>query len=505
MFLLLSFLVLSTLLAPLNPSYAETVTIENKSWRRGGLQQMGEARTAADEGKINLESVSELQVRSILPWAIIAETVGIEGNEKTQGEVLKNFNGSVLGQSSQLIKSLYDTPPTNTNEYLAYTFNKSGLVPKTYAQGVTYTRLMPIFPLWKVFRDISYVLLTLIMLMIGLTIMFRGKVNPQTVANVENTIPKVVVTIILITFSYPIASLTIDLMYVMIASAIRIMGSVIPAGSMSALDPNVNQAVNDYTSGGFWTLAGKIMAPTKEFASMSGPGGASGAAGLATVGISALVPAFGVTVVPILVALTGVVGGGVAGGIQGGGLGAGLMTAFSPILVIIVIIVLLFSIFKIFFLLLNSYIQIIINVIFGPLLLLFNAVPGKNTFTNWWKGIFGNMLAFVVTAVMLYLAWALAALIETKDFWTAPFITQGVGVPQMTVGLISLGMVLLIPQMIQKAKDAFGAKPFVSVGPSMIFGPLTSGINQSVATVGQFQHASPAFEKMKGFITGKKA
>ena len=47
-------------------------------------------------------------------------------------------------------------------------------------------------------------------------IMFRVKVSPQVVITVQSTLPKLVLTIILVTFSYAIAGFLVDLMYVVI-------------------------------------------------------------------------------------------------------------------------------------------------------------------------------------------------------------------------------------------------------------------------------------------------
>jgi len=47
-------------------------------------------------------------------------------------------------------------------------------------------------------------------------IMFRVRISPQTVITVQSALPKIIFTLILITFSYAIAGFLIDLMYVVI-------------------------------------------------------------------------------------------------------------------------------------------------------------------------------------------------------------------------------------------------------------------------------------------------
>jgi len=413
---------------------------------------------------------------------------GLICGAKDEAEAASYIQRSVLGQTSQVMAFLYNQPPATTTEYLAWLGERAGFIPKSYAQGVTYSRLLPILPIWKAFRDIAFTLLAIVMLVIGLMIMFRAKVNPQTVANVENTIPRVVVSIILIWLSYPIASLIIDFMYVLIAAGIGIIGNAIEPP-----DPNLSQAIQDYTTGGFWILIGKTLAPAKEFVELGATGIAGGSIGGVTGGLLGGGP-LGILIGSLVGSL---IGGGIANIFTGGNI---LMQMLSPIFVLLILIVLFFQIFKIFFMLLSAYIQILLSIILGPLYLLMNAIPGQNTFNSWWKGIVANMLSFVITAIMLYLSWAIASQIQNKAFWTPPFIMQGAGVPQAAIGLISLGIVLFIPQVVNMVKQALGIKSTFQVGPGMIMAPITGTVSQGLGLAGQFHSASQALPAIKGIL-----
>jgi len=59
---------------------------------------------------------------------------------------------------------------------------------------------------WKLTRNIAYAMLSVVMIVIGAMIMIRRKINPQLVVSVESAIPKIVIAVILITFSYPIGA-----------------------------------------------------------------------------------------------------------------------------------------------------------------------------------------------------------------------------------------------------------------------------------------------------------
>ena len=482
---------------------AESITVQQKSWRNQGMKSFYNATEHTETtGDTNKEVSEAYTFQVTLPGAAIEAITGWRGG----GEIESwRYNRSVLGQSSAMITDLYNNPPATSGQYLTYLLDGAGLIPKTYAQGLTYSRLAPILPLWIVFRDIAYVLLVLVMLLIGLMIAFRAKINPQTVASVENSIPRVIVTILLITFSFPIAALIIDFMYVIIASGIGVIGHAVkqsgPAGLEAITKYSVQQAVNDYTTGGFITLFSKTMAPASQFATTSTYTGGAGALIGGILGTIFFTPGIGTAIGAGL----GSIAGGLIGLVDPSQTGVPGLQVFSPILILFLLVVLLFAVFRIFFILLTNYIQILISIIFAPLILLINAVPGRNTFSFWWKGLVANMLSFVITALMLYLGWAIASLITTESFWTPPFIMQGAGMSQISVALISLGMVLLIPQMISMVKNALGVKSLFQVGPSMIFAPVVGGAGQGLNIVGQFHQASMGLNALRKFSPFKKS
>lgn len=467
------------------PALAETQTIQiEKRYDLPSAADLEESKKNCRDG-ICADNMMNFQLNA-LAGAASCTVGGLICGAKNEAEAQSYIQRSVLGQTGQAMAFLYSQPPANTTEYLAWVGERAGFIPKTYAQGITYSRLLPILPIWKAFRDIAFVLLAIVMLMIGLMIMFRAKVNPQTVANVENTIPRVIVSIILIWLSYPIASLIIDFMYVLIAAGIGVMGNAVG-------DPNLSKAIQDFSTGGFSTLAGKTMAPAWEFVKLAPLGFGGGVIG----GL------IGFAGGPLGILIGTLVGGLIGGGITSLTTGDNfLMQALSPIFVLLILIILFFQIFKIFFLLLSAYIQILISVILGPIYLLINAVPGRNTFSTWWKGIVANMLSFVITANMLYLSWAIASQIKSESFWTPPFIMQGVGIPEAAIGLISLGIVLLIPQVINMAKQAMGVKSIFQVGPGMILSPITGTVGQGLGLATQFHSASQALPMLKGLLKG---
>ncbi len=488
--LAVSLFIVLTFFFLLIPSRVEAGT----NWMIPTASEFNQYLSDNKNGQLSSEGSMLHEMVTVLPFSAICGLSGMVCGAQTQAELTYNMDRSVLSQGGGLINTLYQQPPASTAEYLAYTFNKAGLVPKAYAQGVTYSRLLPILPIWKAFRDVSYIVLTLVMMLIGFMIMFRAKVNPQTVANVESTLPKVVVTLILITFSFPIASLIIDFSYVMIAAGVGIIGTAVG-------DPYIAQVKSGMTNGGFGSLVWYTFAPVGQYISNSWQqtvGSVSGGGAGAAVGsvLSFLGPTGW-----IIGLVAGLIGAGATGTYSGtGGFEAGtvMINALNPILIVVIMLVLLFSLFRIFFMLLASYIQVVVFIALAPAILLVNAFPGQSTFSYWWKSIFSNMLSFVVTAIMLYLGWAITNKIGTEPFWTAPFIMQGAGISQMVSALIALGMVLLIPQMVQLIKGKFGAKPFAPIGPSMILAPVSGGATQALGLASQFHTASLGMGQLGG-------
>lgn len=480
---------------------AQTVQINTKNeWYKPNFIDRGKALDSA-KGKANAEATYGFGVRNLI-MAVGTEISGYEGNEKNRRQLETNIERSPLGSVSSYVFALYQTPAATTSEYFADVFNRAGIVPKTYAQGISYSRLLPLLPIWKILRDFSYLCLSIVMLIIGVMIMFRHKVNAQTVANIENTIPNLLKTIILITFSFPIGAFMIDIMYVGIAAGVGLIGTAVK-------DPNLVTAIYSYTSGGILSLIANTFAPLANMINPSSSAGAvtgfGGVVGIAATGAASLFPVIGVIVAMVIA--------GIGFGLPNSGIDPNIIiaNAASPFVLLMVFLVLLFSISRVFFMLLYSYIQIILYIVFSPILLIFNAIPGQDTFTNWWKNIAMNLSSFIVTAVIMYLAWAITYIMKDsrQTLWTAPFIINFVGASQMATGLVSLAFVITLPEWIKKVRGMFNVKPIIQVGPSTLLNPVTSsassimGLGSSLASWQKVFETDGIASTIKKKITGK--
>lgn len=113
---------------------------------------------------------------------------------------------------------LYQNMPAHTSDYIAYlgnNFNPMG-VKHAYAAYSGFDKLFPIQDIWVVIRNFAYLLMVIAFMFVGTAIMFRVKIDPRTVMTIENQLPKLIIGLVAITFSFVIAGIMIDLMNILI-------------------------------------------------------------------------------------------------------------------------------------------------------------------------------------------------------------------------------------------------------------------------------------------------
>jgi len=117
--------------------------------------------------------------------------------------------GGAIGQLNEAIVALHE-PPASGIEYIAQV-RDNFLGKPAYAQNNSFQKLQFILPLWRIFRNVVYLLSTILFIVVGVMIMLRVKVSPQAVITVQSAIPRIITVLILVTFSYAIAGLVLDL------------------------------------------------------------------------------------------------------------------------------------------------------------------------------------------------------------------------------------------------------------------------------------------------------
>jgi hypothetical protein len=119
--------------------------------------------------------------------------------------------GSLMGFANAVQGSAVNEPiPTN----LAYFWNDSikniPFAGRALAADVNYDSMgnfvEAILGVWKAFRNLGYGILSVVMLATGIMIMLRRKLPPQLTVTAQYALPKIVIAVVLITFSYPIGA-----------------------------------------------------------------------------------------------------------------------------------------------------------------------------------------------------------------------------------------------------------------------------------------------------------
>lgn len=154
---------------------------------------------------------------------------GCLGADQKTGKIGYVQNGGAISAMGGMIGSLY-SPPIHGVDYFKNLASNFGISKQAMAQttGNGFDSLHPLIGLWTTFRNIVYLLFVVVFVSIGIAIMLRVKIDPRTVMTIQNQIPKIIVGLILVTFSFAIAGFLIDIMYVYIYLLFNVFKANIP-------------------------------------------------------------------------------------------------------------------------------------------------------------------------------------------------------------------------------------------------------------------------------------
>jgi len=422
---------------------------------------------------LELAAALSCQLTGIDPLGKENKCLGID--QKTGKIGFVQNSGGLIGMSGNLIAMSFNIP-VSSGQYVRHLASNFGVGEKVYAQeqGAGFQGLSPLLPLWKAFRNIVYLFFVLIFIIIGLGIMFRVKIDPRTVMTIQNQIPKIIIALILVTFSYAIAGFLIDLMYLSLYLIFNVFASV-----NANIDPN-------------YLAPDKILGsnPLKAVGALGGLGIAFDASR----GIGGLIGSlFDGTTGTVIAGIIGAIIGGLIAGVTAGfsfglsfligpaaGLGIGLLGGGKAIgfiggiiAFLIISVAIVTALFRLWLALIKAYIFILIKVVFAPFFIAGGLIPGSTkNFQNWLRDIVGDLAAFPTTLVMLLLgsffidAFGKGA---NETTFTPPFIGNP-GDPEMLGALIALGIILLTPQVVTIVRSTIKAPE----------GKLGSSIGQSI-------------------------
>jgi hypothetical protein len=274
-----------------------------------------------------------------------------------------NFAHAVFSNASER--------PLSGIGYVEKLAKKFSLVSSVNAQGFGYnTALDGLKKYWGGFRDMAYAIAVLVTIVFAFMIMFRVKINPQTVITVQSAIPKVVIALVLATFSYAIAGFVIDLSYVvggLFASLMNLAGFSRFDTAFSFIVP-IDPASKFL--GGFYIFFIMLVYTLLFFiaAVMS----------LASTILGAL-SIFG-----------------------------GLVSIVFIIITLWVLVLSIYYLIKIPWMLIKNLISLFISIVVAPLQIVLGAVIPSLSFGQWLKKIISEALVFPVTGLFIFLAYITA-------------------------------------------------------------------------------------------------
>lgn len=414
----------------------------------------------------NLESWINESLAGNGTSALIALTGEIPDNVLS-GEKTSWIPGGMMGQSINYLSYLY-TPQASGVQYIADSFN-SFIDKPVYAQGVGFKGLQPLLPLWKGFRNAIYIMISLVFVSIGLMVILRIKINPQTVITIQNSIPKLISSIILVTFSYAIAGLIIDFTYV-------ISGLVVSALANS---PGINSDLYLKNSFGDWArlfnrellgISDADIAVTK----------ATNSSLFQTIKLISRmanirgIVAFNLIIGLVLVPFTS--GASIALGF----LGAIIFPLVLTIIIFIWIIKFLFGLAKCYFI-------VLLKIILAPLEIGLGAIPNmKMGFKSWIMSLIAHVSVFPITIIYIILVNLIINTIDKGSLWTPAVLSLGnirdtAFFTKSIIGIASIALLPKLPKLIPEVIFKMEASPYgQAIGES--FGGVTRTIGKGVTT-----------------------
>ncbi len=339
---------------------------------------------------------------------------------------VKTSNG-MLGFVGSTIDGMYSSRPITSNEFITHLGDSFSPIKTANAQvgGSGNGVLAPVYRLWVVSRNLCYLLMIVIFLSVGLMIMFRSKINPQTVISVQAALPGLVLGLIFITFSYFLASILTDLAFVgtdLVGFFFQQAQGSPPTSLLQSLSnqnpltilPRFASATSNYNFGIgidqiFSNLDGYASVMVRSVIAFGVYQYASQFAGLIGTGIGGIVGGF------LGIGLSGMgAGANIGSTVASSALGstAALWAYNNPgtiaeyVIWIVLIVMILVAMMRLLLILLKNYLNIIFYTVASPFFFLAAALPGRSGIINEWiRNMLCLVLSFPAVIAVFYFAY----------------------------------------------------------------------------------------------------
>jgi len=301
---------------------------------------------------------------------------------------------------------LYSPPHVDVVEHLAQEWvpnYKESQHALYAASGYEQLQSLNLHEIWGITRNLAYMFFVITFIVAGFMIMFRHKLGGQVMVSVYNTLPSIVVSLVLVTFSFAIVGFMMD---------IGVLFQEVISGIM-----NLERYMNITNPASMWWrfIADGFMMDIR------GSGG-------------------------IDMSFKGVFGRAL-GALLGGGLTHFFTGNSIPDLLILLVasIIVLFAVIKIFITLLKAYVGIILQTIAAPIVIAVSTIPGRRGLLgDWFKTVAKHVLTFVLVFLIVHIPIYFMHLVDI-NYWD--IFSVGLGRDRSVIA--------------EEAGDIFGRSRFV--------------------------------------------
>ncbi|MFC1789897.1 hypothetical protein ACFLZP_00215 [Patescibacteria group bacterium] len=442
-------------------------------------------RQALKAPEMNLESFVYETINAII-FSIIKLTIGISdglgGVTQVPGQqnLAQAKEPSLLSSLLGVTQFMFETPAASSIQYLTHLGDKIGLVSPAYAQGgMGWTSLRPVIKIWSGFRNVAYGLFALALIVAGFMVMFRVKTSPQTIITIQTAIPKVILALLMVTFSYAIAGFILDLTYVLVFAVYSVLKNqdLIGAGWFGSNDLTTKKMLVRWNS--FWFGMAII------FSSFGSIDKLMDRLVLGFLGVPAGVPG------PIALVFEKAV------------------SPISGLFVTILSIILIVALIKINWILIKSYVTIIMAVIIAPFQILLGAFPGMPGPGSWLKTIITNAIPFPIVAILFLITSVLIGgqgSMFQEGVTPPPLLGTALAAPGTIEGILGLGIIFLMPNLVAQLQaliqKPLGLEPSITAaGVLGAMGMGKGGLFPRAITGGVVQVAGERLDQSLGTST----
>ncbi len=362
------------------------------------------------------------------------ETVNSFGTASIIPSVLPKYGfiGQTYSVMAQIPGWIFTDKIASGVDEVKFMASKLDIASPAYAQGLGYEKLGmgTVRGLWIATRNVAYLIGVVLLVVAGFMTIFRTKISAQASVNIQMVIPRLVLSLILVTFSFAIVGFVIDMIYVVIVAVLGFISFAQGVTGFTMIN-DLNAAVTDMT--GPFSFVGRFLL------------------WYIVVAIILLIVTIVLTIAAAWVTI-------------------GAASVVAPLLGIIMGFF-MWSVYlwaRIIGQLIVAYLSLILLTIAGPIMIIMDILPtSTGGFKKWIMCIIGNASVFVsyaVLSIFISLLFDNVTLAGFENVPGGPHIRSGFDLPIFQNGyprnfflqyLIYVGFMSMVPNIVSSIKNMF--------------------------------------------------